>query len=160
MTCTRREVWRGVLKVAKQIHHFRVPATTLSRRTIRGAGYYAIIQGVGILIGGPGRWTSPTYALLRGVPGAPASWAGVAIGLGAVILVGSYTRRWIIKSSAMFLLCVWHVCFATGALVAAFQFPGAGTTATPIYYLVAYWTAALIWVDERLLRAPPTHCES
>jgi hypothetical protein len=157
---TWREVWRSALKIAKQIHRYRVPASTLSRRTIRGAGWYAIIQGAGILAGGAGRWASPTYTLLKSVPGAPASWGGAVIGFGVTILIGSYTRRWLVKSTGMFLLCAWHVCFATGALVAAFQFPGAGSTAAPIYYLVAYWTAALIWVDERLLRAPPVRCES
>ena len=138
----------------RQVPHYRVQSTPLARRTIRGAGVYALVQGVGIIIGGPGRWSSPSYALLKSVPGGPDAWGWLAVGIGVLILYGSRRRKWAVKSLGMFFLTIWHLAFAVGAAIAALAYPGAGTTAWPIYALVAYWSAVLIWVDEGNADAP------
>lgn len=136
-----REVWRMALQ-------YRVPATPLARRTIGGAGIYAIVQGAGIILGGPGRWGSDTYAVLRQAPGGSLAWGWMAVVVGILILYGHCLRNWTVKSAGMLLLTIWSVAFAFGAARAALIYPGAGTTAWAVYALVAYWTAVLIWVDE------------
>lgn len=131
-----------------KVPEYRVRATPLARLSIQAAGYYALIQGLVILIANPVRFTGPSYNLLMQVPGSPWSWGTSAFVFGVLILYGSYGRHWRAKALGLWCLSSWAFLFGAGALGAVYLLPNAGTTGPPTYALIGVWTVLLVWVDE------------
>lgn len=109
----------------------------------RLVGTYAIINGLGIIIGGRRRWEgNPALEAALSFPAAPASWGFVALSLGVLTMVGTFTR----SSLAMYGcwgIAMWAAFFAFTLTVSAFASPAAATTGPPTYTLVALISIAL-----------------
>jgi len=89
---------------------------------------FAIIQGVAIVVGGPGRWRGPSFTTALSVPGAPASW-GIVLGvLGTVALLGTFTRHHTATGIAAIGIGAWSMFFATSFVITAARYEGAATT--------------------------------
>lgn len=109
---------------------------------------YAILQGLGIILGGRIRWSSVAFRDALTVPGAPSSW-GVVLGLiGAWALAATFSRRHKNITTAMGCLSAWHGVFALFFATAALDSHTAATTAVWVYGTVcvcccvlagAYW---------------------
>ena len=133
-----------------------VGTTILAKLTILGIGIYGVLQGVGILVGGPQRFGAATYAALRLAPVVhPAYlWGSLVVLCGVLTLVGSLAMWWWVKSAGLVGLAIWSLLLANGAW-AALELPSTGTTAAPTYVLVAYICLVLIFVHERTPERPP-----
>lgn len=131
-----------------------VGATILAKLTIVGVGVYSVIQGIGIIVGGPARFGAPTYANLRLVPVEPAYlWGSLVLIFGALILAGSLFMWWWVKLVGLVGLALWLLLLANGAWD-SLRIPTTGTTAAPTYLLVAYLCLVLVFVKERRTDAP------
>jgi uncharacterized membrane protein len=128
---------------------FRQNANPLSRTTIWVFGCFAVVQGAGIVTGGPDRWQSPGFTVLRQVPHSTQVFGWSAVLLGVAILVGSATRTALLKGVGVFLLSVWSLSFAVGSFIATATVPAAATTGGPVYLAVSMALVPLIFVDER-----------
>jgi len=94
---------------------------------------FAILQGVGIFVGGPARWQGAAFANALTVPGAPGSW-GVALFLfGAAGLAGTFTRRVMLVAGGMVGICAWCMFFAMSFVKTAVTNPNAATTGIYAY---------------------------
>lgn len=146
-------------RLIRPVRNFRVPVNTLSKVLIWCAGVFAIIQGAGILIGGPTRWSSPSFVVLRQVPHYTLVWGLTATVLGTGILAGSILRNYKVKGLSLFLLSVWSLGFSAGSLAAITALPTSATTGGPTYLFVALVCVILIFVDERSVRRSSTSSE-
>jgi hypothetical protein len=136
----------------RHTHHILlVAATILSRMSIWIYGLYAVGQGVGIIAGGPGRWSSPAYAVVKQIPGGPNTWGIILILAGVITIIGSVTREWLIKTVGLVTIILWSLCFSFGAFAAWFQSSTAGTTGGPVYLKDALMAIVLLLVDERIV---------
>lgn len=137
---------------ATQIRHSHrmslVVATILARMTIWVLGGYAVAQGIGILVGGAGRWHGPTYRVLVQAPGGHAFWAVGIIIFGMVTLSGSLARSWWLKAVGLAGIAGWSICFSFGVLTAILGSPEGGTTGVAVYFKDALVAIILILVDE------------
>jgi hypothetical protein len=98
---------------------------------------FGVLQGLGIILGGPGRWGSPSLRVAMMVPYAPASW-GVAIAiLGVLAIAGTFLARHRLTSLAMFGMSAWCLFFAIGLLVTVLREPKVSTTGVPTYFALA-----------------------
>jgi hypothetical protein len=131
----------------------RVPATILARLTIWTAGGFGLLQGVGIALGGYQRWSGPTYAMLRQIPGGPYTWGFGIAAAGAFILAGSALMRWKVKATGLVFMSFWSLVFALSSVQAIIHTPSAGTTAAPTYLYLCVSTLILVFVDESRLVA-------
>ena len=139
---------RGIRGLWDQMLRFRIPSNPLSRATIRVAGAYSVIQGVGIIWGGDIRWSGVTYSVVRDAPGGPTAWGVIAIIFGVITLTGSAFHHWRVKAVGLLGISGWSLSFAYGFLVATFTEPAAATTAGPAYAFICVTTAILVWIDE------------
>ena len=132
-------------RLNQQISQWTVQALTRLLAT------FAILQGVGIVLGGPTRWVGPAFALALSVPGAPATW-GITLGaLGAVALAGTFSARHSLTGLACVAIGAWSLFFAGSFLITAQCSSTAATTGIFAYgHLcvlactlgVAYWKSA------------------
>ena len=136
-----RVLWRSFLAL-------RAPAYVVARLTIWLYAVYAVVQGVGICVGGPGRWSDASYARLLAVPGGPYVWGAVLTVLGLLLGWASWRQHWGWKLAALVGIVVWSMAFALGGLAALLTDPHAGTTIVPAYLLHAAVAASLIMIDE------------
>lgn len=109
---------------------------------------YAIIQGAGIVLGGPQRWQSRGLATAMSVPGAPDSWGLALAILGVVGLVATFKphARW--TAASLVGVAAWSYFFAITLGDTTVRDPHVATTGSPVYTLsacvacilaVAYW---------------------
>lgn len=131
----------------------RIPATLLSRTTIWIYGIFGLWQGVRILTADDVRWVSPGYTVVMSVPGAPDVWGWWVLLAGLLTLVGSGRRWFWVKNAGVLALSLWCGAFGFAVELAVSAMPTAGVTGTPIYIVVAFATAVLLFVDERRLDA-------
>ena len=116
--------------------------------TIWSVGGFAIVQGLGMIWGGPHRWLGPAYAVVRQAPGSPYTWGAALVLFGCLTLSGSVLRRWRVKAAGLLGVSLWSGTFSIGAFAATLTDPDAGTTGGPAYLLIAFSSAILIHVDE------------
>lgn len=126
----------------------RVPATILSRVAIWLFGLYGIGQGVGICVGGIGRWSSPGYSIIAKLPGSPYSWGAPLILFGLVVLAGSFRLVFWVKLVGLCGMIAWALAFSSLAFTATFANSLAGTTGGPSYLLIALLALPLCFYDE------------
>lgn len=124
-------------RTVKEIHPY--VAQWGVRSIARAAGTWAFIEGVIIILGGPDRWRSPSFATALQVPFAPTSWGVVALLLGPVIVVGTFLgwRGARVVGVALCALASWALFFALTFGITAWGNPYAATTAAPTYFFVA-----------------------
>lgn len=124
------------------------PGTVAARVCIWCFVIYSLWQGVGIIVGGAGRWSGPAYTYLLKVPYAPESWGWAIIFLGMLLGAASLTESWWLKAAALVGMVTWSLGFSVGAQLATVEVATAGTTGGPVYLLVACIAATLIAPDE------------
>lgn len=123
--------------------------TILARLTIWIVGAYAIWQGQGIIAGGPERFGSPSFAVLREVPHDPTLvWGWTLIVSGVLVLFGSASRLILVKAIGLAGVATWSLCLAKGAF-AALAIPSTAPTGGKTYVAIAAICVVLIFVDER-----------
>lgn len=98
---------------------------------------FAIVQGLGIIVGGADRWRGPGFAVALTVPGAPATWGWALFLLGALALWGTFTTHRRLTWVALAGLGVWSLFFAISFLVVVLTIPGSATTGIFTYGFVA-----------------------
>lgn len=132
-------------RLNSQISQWTVQALTRLLAT------FAIIQGLAIIAGGPGRWRGPSFTTALSVPGAPASWGVVLAALGTATLAGTFTRRRSLTGVAAIGIGAWALFFAFSFVVTAMQYRGAATTGiftygqlcvSSVVLGVAYWKSS------------------
>lgn len=126
-----------------------VTASVPARFTIWAVGVYAVVQGVGVCLGGIGRWQSPAFGVIRQVPGSPYSWGVPLAVCGLVVLTASLLGRFWLKAAGLLGTSIWSFAFGSGAFSATMSSPVASTTGGPAYLLISVITAILIPIKER-----------
>lgn len=124
------------------------PNTVAARATIWAIVGYCLLQGVGIVIGGAGRWSGPAFTYLRTTAGAPESWGWAIIVLGIILGLASLFKNWWLKCVALTGIATWSLGFAVGAWWATANVDSAATTGGPVYLLVTILAAIVILPDE------------
>lgn len=109
----------------------------------RALALYGVVQGVGILLGGSGRWDGvPALELALAVPGAPPTWGVVILVLGVACMVGTY-RSVRVTKWACYGIGGWGVFFALSLIPVVLTEPHAATTGPPVYFLQAFVATAI-----------------
>jgi hypothetical protein len=98
---------------------------------------FGILQGVGIIYGGPGRWASPSLQVAMMVPYAPASWGVAIAAMGVLAIAGTFLSRHRLTAAAMFGMSAWCLFFALGLLITVLREPKVATTGVPTYFALA-----------------------
>ena len=140
-----------------------IRATFAARATIWIASAYAIVQGAGIVVGGPHRFAGPSFAVLREAPHPTLFWGWWLIVAGVLILTSSLGLQQVpsipvqrlglwVKGVALFGMAVWSFCFAKGALDAARSIETIPTTGGPTYVYIGLGVLVLVLIDERRSR--------
>lgn len=109
---------------------------------------YAVIQGVGIILGGSARWEgNPALAAALSFPGAPASWGFVLGGCGLVTLTGTFVSARAARYGASG-ISAWSLFFALTLAQNVIDSPKASTTGPGTYAFLGF-TAAFLAVAYR-----------
>jgi hypothetical protein len=122
-----------------------VPAgdyVVIVRLTSRILGGFGVGLGLVIILGGPDRFTAPSLAVARQVPGQQYTWGAVAAAAGIAILVGGIRRAWTVLLAGTVALALWCTFFAVSVALAALIDPHA-----PFTGVVTYGTLALIAIS-------------
>jgi hypothetical protein len=108
------------------------------RDIVRVLSFGAVVFGLGLIWGGPDRFTSPGFAVARLMPGGCYTW-GAAIALfGAVTLIGiaaGWVRRVVL--SGLFLQGAWFLFWAVSLFSAFVDDARVATTGWMVYGLVS-----------------------
>lgn len=94
---------------------------------------YAVVQGLNIVLSDSARWSTVSFTVALGLPGAPATWGFALLTFGAVALVGSLFGM---CRPVMFGLvggAVWCVFFAWSFFASSLEFPDASATGAIVY---------------------------
>lgn len=118
----------------------RIPATVLSRSSIKVMACMALWQGVKILLTEDARFGSQGYAVVRQIPGGMNTWGIFLIIAGLVTIAGSITANIWVKAAGLFAISLWCFAFGAGVLEAP--------TGSPGYFVLGYCAAGLVLVDE------------
>lgn len=94
---------------------------------------FAVLGGAFITLATDDHFTSPGYALVRGVPGGMDTWGDVLAAFGIVLAVGLIRRQWVVKTVGLVGVSLWALVFGVTAILTYAQVPNAGPTAPPIY---------------------------
>jgi len=95
---------------------------------------FALVQGASIIVGGPGRWRGPAFALALTAPGAPASWGVALLLCGGVALGCTFANAHTGTFWSMLALGTWALFFAVSFAVTAMRNPHAATTGVWAYF--------------------------
>jgi len=97
---------------------------------------FALVQGVGIFLGGPQRWQSPGLAVAMMVPGAPATWGVILAVLGAITLLGTVKARHRLVANGLMGIATWCTFFTFSLLLTLLRDARVSTTGVPTYLFV------------------------
>jgi ABC-type xylose transport system substrate-binding protein len=99
----------------------------------RVLAFYAVVQGLNILVLDEKRWSGPAYHTAMSIPGGPDTWGALLLCAGAVAFLGSVIRhmRWVAVGHT--LCAVWAFFFALAFLRAAIVTSTTGTTGVVAY---------------------------
>ena len=95
---------------------------------------YAVVQGAGIIIGGPDRWGSRALRVALSVPGAPASWGWALLGLGILTLALTFYNRHRLVLVSMFGIATWSMFFAVSLTPSVLEQGSRVATTGPLTY--------------------------
>lgn len=98
---------------------------------------YSLIQGAGIILGGPDRWQGKGLAVAMSVPGAPASWGWALTTLGVICLTATFKPAARTVALSLAGIGAWSFFFAITLAVTTAQTPTVATTGAPTYTLAA-----------------------
>lgn len=102
----------------------------------RALALYAIVQGVGIVVGGARRWSGRSYDLALYLPGAPPSLGATLAVAGVIALVGSLAGRRTPVVVGMWVAGVWSIFLAASFGVASWRDALASTTGLWMYMVM------------------------
>lgn len=95
-----------------------------------------------IILGGRGRWSSPSFEAALTYPYAPASW-GYVLGVTSTLgLIASLAGGYRTVSAALYIVAVWSLFFAWSFFSTARLNPEAATTGIPMY--IGYAVSAIV----------------
>ena len=113
---------------------------------------YAILQGCGIVLGGRDRWGSQALRIALAVPGAPASWGWVLLGLGVLALALTFHRRSRGVLFAMLGIASWSMFFAVALTPTVVENGSRVATTGPLTYAFIAVTACVLGMAYRRSR--------
>lgn len=123
-------------------------ASPAARLTIWAFALYAVWQGAGIIDGGPQRWGSASFAVLRQAPHPTVTWGSLLILFGLVVFAASLMHRWWLKLAGLVGIAAWSLLFSAGAFRAAALSETVANTGGKTYALIAAVALILISIDE------------
>lgn len=142
----------GARRLARPVNPLRVirlksrPMNGLSRSITWAIAAISVGQGIGILLGGPVRWSGPGYTVVRQLPASPYSWGIAILVCAGMALAGIASRTFWLKTVGLFGLSSWTFAFCVGSAWTTWAVPTAGTTGTFAYLLLSVVTALMIFV--------------
>lgn len=121
------------LSSSESVFHARVTA-----RLVWATG---LVYSAALALGGPTRWSSPSTAVARQVPGGVYTWATL---LGAASLIGAVGSLWV-RSPRVAALGItacggWYLFLAVLAIVAVQRDSRASFAAPVVYVALAAWS--------------------
>lgn len=118
--------------------------------------FYAIGQGILIILGGDGRWSAIAYITASMAPGAPASWGWVLLTCGIFAFTGIKNRMYVVGMVSMGIAGLWSMAFAIAFLSSALKYPEANVTAVAVYGKDAVLFILVALAQRLLARYPKT----
>lgn len=126
----------------------RLPGGIITSMLIRVIGFWAVLNGSLICLGGASRWGSPAYNVVEQVPGAPETWGVVIILAGLCTLVGSYTKKYWLKNIGLMGTATYCLFFSIGFSYAAFLFETMSFGVGTLELMTATLSLILCYADE------------
>lgn len=125
--------------------------------TSRLLSFFALLQGLSIILGGESRWSSRAFAVALLFPGSPPSW-GVVLGVGGIAsLIGSYAGKHRLITIGHFICSAWSVFLCLSFALAAFLDELASITGVWAYAFMAV-AYALFGVTYKEARKSAVQC--
>jgi hypothetical protein len=136
-----------------------MPQAQLERWLLRavilliGAG--SALMGAALILGGPGRFGSPSFATARLSPGEVYTWGVLILAAGAATLLGAITWRRRLVEAGCLAMAFWYLFFDVSIITISFPDPHGAVTGAVVYSTVT-GLCFLLFHAARNIRDPRT----